>query len=125
MVHSTKEIADALGVPVSIVYTYTRQFGKFLSRGASPGSWVRRKFTDVNLVTIRVARQLLKDGLTYAQVNERLAGGIGGLADALLRAWVAALESAVEAWRSLAEERGREVEALREDVHRLREESLG
>ena len=40
---------------------------------------------------------------------------------AQLRAWVAPLESAVEAWRSLAEERGRELEQLREEVRRLRE----
>lgn len=70
---------------------------------------------------------------------ERLAGGIQNLVDvygppttiegetqrepprelvavAQLRAWVAPLKSAVEAWRSLAEERRLEAEALREEL---------
>jgi len=44
------------------------------------------------------------------------------VAVAQLRAWVAPLESAVEAWRSLAEERGRELQQLREENRQLREQ---
>lgn len=144
MAHSTKDVAGVLGVSTASVRTYTQRFAEFLSSEATPEPGQRRRFTDDDLAVLHVARQMLREGATYEQVRERLAQGVQNLVDVYgpapsikgetqpepsreivaveqLRAWVAPLESAVEAWRSLAEERGREVEVLREALRRLRE----
>ena len=116
-----------VGIKPSTLRVYVQRFAELLSDDATaadrPGY---RLFTEQDVDLLRQARELLDRGFTYERAAAQLRGNrptrpvppprrSGGTAD------VSALESAVQAWRALADERGAEVTELRAELRALQE----
>lgn len=70
--YTVKEIADEIGVSLDTVRRYSRQFARHLSEDASPAPGTMRLFTQADLYVLRIARQQMRAGQTYEQVDEYL-----------------------------------------------------
>lgn len=70
--YTVKEIADEIGVSLDTVRRYSRQFARHLSEDASPEPGTMRLFTPADLYVLRIARQQMRSGQTYEQVDEYL-----------------------------------------------------
>jgi DNA-binding transcriptional MerR regulator len=119
-----------VGIKPSTLRVYVQRFAELLSDDATaadrPGY---RLFTEQDVSLLRQARELLDRGFTYERAAAQLRGQRPARPSAPPRRTptsdVAALESAVEAWKALAEERAAEVAELRAEVRALREMVLG
>lgn len=138
--YSTKEVADALGVSGQTIRAYTTEFGDYLSDDATPPSGGRRRFTDEDLRVLEAAKSLLDRGLTYDATRERLAQGVHTIevepeeaeetepASAQivsvqqLETWYDTIHAIETAWQRIVERQELEIEGLREENRRLREE---
>ena len=115
-----------VGIKPSTLRVYVQRFGELLSDDATaadrPGY---RLFTDQDVSLLKQARELLDRGFTYERAASQLRGSRPAKREPARRAVatsdVAALESAVEAWKALADARAAEVAELRAEVRALRE----
>ena len=64
------EISKTLGITTATLRNYVKHFGQHLSPDAARKT--RKRFTADDLQTLKVAKTLLDDGLTYDQVSEQL-----------------------------------------------------
>jgi DNA-binding transcriptional MerR regulator len=128
------EAAVAIGIKPSTLRVYVQRFGELLSEEVAstqrPGY---RLYTARDVDLLRRAKQMLARGFTYertaaelrpaaAAVPERAAvRRRGRRTDDEAAVTVEVLQSAVAAWRGLAEERAAEIAALREEIRQLRE----
>lgn len=134
------EAAQRLGMPPSTLRVYSTRFADLLSESASNppafpnGKPGHRLYTQRDLVVLGKAKELVDQGLTYEQsLEEMKAAGLGlrprpratthpaSEPTAPSGSGVSAdlLGKAVESWRALAEERGRENALLRQRVESL------
>ena len=133
------EAAARLGMAANTLRVYSTRFAPLLSSGAATPSAGRagrpghRLYSAGDLAILGRARELVDDGLTYEQALNRLrgsqtvaepTGGRTGAAPLLpdATAQLGALQQAVDAWRALADERGRELTQLRARLEALRRE---
>ena len=132
------EAAARLGIAANTLRVYSARFaallGDLAARPAAGegGRSGHRLYSEGDIAVLARAHALVSEGATYEQALDRLRGGAqtearspsvrsgrtGGSAEVQL----AALQLAVEAWRALAEERAREVAALRDRIARLEAE---
>ena len=73
MKHTPGQAAKLLGVSVTTVQRWSTWFAKHLSEDATPDFGQRRAYTEADLATLRRAQRMLQGGMTWQQVNERLA----------------------------------------------------
>ena len=132
------EAAARLGIAANTLRVYSVRFAALLGDlAARPalgagGRTGHRLYSEGDIAVLARAHALVGEGATYEQALDRLRGGAqaearpaavrsgrtGGSAEAQL----APLQQAVDAWRALAEERGREAEALRGRIAALEAE---
>jgi DNA-binding transcriptional MerR regulator len=133
------EAAARLGIAANTLRVYSARFAALLGEAAarpSAGAGGRpghRLYSEGDLAVLARAHALVRGGATYERALDRLKGGAQaearpptdrsgrtgpGAADLQLTA----LQQAVEAWRTLAEERAREAEALRSRIAGLEAE---
>ena len=120
------EAGRMIGIKPSTLRVYVQRFSDLLSDDATaadrPGY---RLFTDQDVSLLKQARELLDRGFTYERAAAQLRGSRPVKREPPARraatSDVAALESAVEAWKSLADARAAEVTELRAEVRALRE----
>ena len=116
-----------VGIKPSTLRVYVQRFGELLSDEATaadrPGY---RLFTEQDVSLLRQARELLDRGFTYERAAAQLRGPRPAQATPSRRAAdLSALDSAVQAWKALADERAAEVAELRAEVRALRDLLLG
>ena len=126
------EAARRLGVAPNTLRVYSSRFSSLLSstagapRASRSGGAAHRLYSPSDLEILDEAKGLLSTGLTYEQALSKLTARIVGKEDAVARRRsgqfsrenpdlpdLRTLQDALDAWRSLAEERGREVAELR------------
>lgn len=141
--YSTKQVADWLNVNPQTVRQYSTEFADYLSESASPPKGHVRRFADSDRELLYAAKQMLDSGMTYDAVRDQLERGVHRLEEYTppeeepeerpeqptamvsvdqLRLWVQPFQEATEEWREIARERQKEIESLREENRRLREE---
>lgn len=76
MPHSTKQVADFIGVSPQTIRQYCDEFGEYLSDSATPPKGETRRFTDSDRDTMYAIRELLASGMTYDAVRSQLERGI-------------------------------------------------
>jgi DNA-binding transcriptional MerR regulator len=130
-VYRPAEAAHKLGIAANTLRVYAARFAPMLSRtarreGTGPG---HRQYTEEDLTILARAHHLLATGATYEQVRARLAGGptvdtatSEEPQTAEATTGLTAMQDAVAAWRSLAEDRAAEVAALRDRVNVLEQQ---
>ena len=131
--------AARLGIAANTLRLYSVRFAACLSGTASAprsagGGVGHRLYSAGDLAVLKRARELLASGLTYEEALARIRGeGAGAHSSRRPRtappltgqrpeepgANLVALQEAVDAWRALAEERGREAADLRQQVRGL------
>ncbi len=132
------EAAARLGIATNTLRVYSVRFAPLLGEPAArPGTGTggrsgHRLYSEGDIAVLSRAHALVESGATYEQALDRLRGGAqtdsgqspvrSGRTDGSAETQLAALRQAVDAWRALAEERAREVEALRGRVARLETE---
>ena len=132
------EAAARLGIAANTLRIYSVRFAPLLGDPAArpgPGTGGRsghRLYSEGDVAVLGRAHALVREGATYEQALELLRGGArtearrspvrSGRTGDSSEVQLAALREAVDAWRALAEERAREVEALRDRVARLEAE---
>lgn len=67
--YTVKEIADEIGVSLDTVRRYSRRFARHLSDDAAPEPGTMRLFTPADLYVLRIARQQMRSGKTYEDVD--------------------------------------------------------
>jgi len=70
---TTSEVAHQLGVTPATIRNYAQKFANHLSPEAAPEPGHVRQFNDDDVALLSQAKTLLRNGLTYAQADERLA----------------------------------------------------
>lgn len=125
------EVATRIGLAPSTLRLYSVRFAALLSPGAAnpppsaDGRPGHRTYTRADVAVLQRAKALLDDGLTYDEAlaalapNHLAAGGDLASTSAELRVYLEAFQQAVDAWRALAEERGREIGELRARIDEL------
>ena len=73
MRHTPGQAAKLLGVSVTTVQRWSTWFAGHLSQDATPEPGQRRAYTEADIATLRRAQRRLQGGMTWQQVNERLA----------------------------------------------------
>ena len=122
------EAGRMVGIKPSTLRVYAQRFAELLSDDATaadrPGY---RLFTDQDVTLLRQAKELLDRGFTYERAAAQLRGQRPARPAAPPRRApdISALDSAVQAWKALADERASEVAELRAEVRALREVLLG
>ena len=124
------EAGRAIGIKPSTLRIYAQRFADLLTDDAAGGQGGYRVFTEADVAVLRQAKTLLERGFTYERAaaelrpaastssgrrRERRAAPRDDVGDRL-----AILEQAVQAWRALAEERGAEIAALKQELRELR-----
>ncbi len=132
------EAAGRLGIAANTLRVYSVRFAALLGDPAARpaagagGRSGHRLYSEGDVAVLARAHALVKGGATYEEALDRLVGGAqadarvapmrsGRTGDAA-EGQLAALRQAVDAWRALAEERAREVEALRDRIAKLEAE---
>jgi len=70
---TTSDVARQLGVTPATIRNYAQKFAIHLSPEAAPEPGHVRQFSEGDVALLSQAKTLLRNGLTYAQANERLA----------------------------------------------------
>jgi len=70
---TTSDVARQLGVTPATIRNYAQKFANHLSPEAAPAPGHVRRFGDDDVALLSQAKTLLRNGLTYAQADERLA----------------------------------------------------
>src|SRR5581483_4448545 len=119
------EAAAAIGIKPSTLRVYVQRFGELLSAEVAsaerPGY---RLYTARDVELLRRAKEMLARGFTYERTAAELrpaARRRGRRTDDEAAENVGVLQSAIAAWRGLAEERAAEIATLRDEVRRLQE----
>ncbi len=128
------EAAAAIGIKPSTLRVYVQRFGELLSTEVAsaerPGY---RLYTARDVELLRRAKEMLARGFTYERTAAELrptavaaperpaARRRGRRTDDEAAENVGVLQSAIAAWRGLAEERAAEIATLRDEVRRLQE----
>lgn len=138
--NSTKQVADYISVSPQTIREYCDQFGDHLSDFATPPKGETRRFTEEDKDTLYSIRQMLMTGATYDAVRGMLERGAHRLDEFQpppeqpepqpaamvpvdqVRSWVEPLHDAVAEWKEIARERQSEIDSLREENRKLREE---
>lgn len=64
--------AKQVGIPVSTLRLWTRQYGEFLSAGANPTPGDERRYTAADIEIMRNVNQLRHNGMLPADITQRL-----------------------------------------------------
>jgi DNA-binding transcriptional MerR regulator len=128
-VYRPVEAAARLGIAGNTLRVYAARFAPVLSASAArqAGEAGHRQYTVDDLALLMRARQLLEAGATYEQALARLAGPPMAQTSGPEQAsqsseaasGLAAMQEALGAWKALAEDRAREVAALRARMSEL------
>jgi len=138
----TGEVAQELGVTRQTVRTFASRFSEHLSTEASAAGKTRY-YSDQDLELFKAVKAFRDLNLPYDEIADRIASGehlvvlreeelkeepSGRPTEQPTTAMVpfdqfeATVSALVDQWRTIAEERHQEVESLREENRRLREE---
>jgi DNA-binding transcriptional MerR regulator len=128
---SPAEVARRLDIAPSTLRLYSGRFAEFLSdqaarpRPMGPNRPGYRRYSAADVALLARAKERLSQGMSYEQVADALAGNRQAApvpVRPVSEEGSAVLQQVVSAWRELADERGREVTRLREELTAAREE---
>lgn len=72
---SPQAVAKELGISSATLRRWSDEFADYLSREAGPGDGRnQRRYTDSDMATLVVIKELVNDGMTYEQVRQKLNG---------------------------------------------------